>query len=407
MTGELVREAAATLRVNPLRAGLAGLAVAAAVFSITTIVTALGAVEQSARLASERAFGSETFLITRVAAEQSTRRELADKLARNPVLRRADARFLSAAGEGAVLYAPVAQRRGDVTAGALKYESAAINGTTEVMAELRDVGVARGRFLSDPDVTAAAPVIVIGADVADTLFPAHDAIGGSVRVAGRRFVVIGVQDRQGTSGGQSLDRYAWMPLTSYERVFGEDPGLQIFGRAVAKGQARAAEDFTRIALRARRSIQPGRPETFDIVSPEAARGFVSRLSERVGAAAVPISVMALLAAVVVVTNTMLVSVAQRTREIGIRRAIGGRRRAVLLEVLAEATMISLAGAVAGVAAAVVVLRVASRAVDVPLAVTPWIAWHSVMAATVSGVVAGWYPARRAARLDVIAALRQE
>lgn len=407
MIPDLVREAAGTLRGNPLRAALAGLAVAAAVFSITTIVTALGAVQQSARLASARAFGSETFLVTRVAADQSSRRELADKLARNPILRRADARFVAAAAEGVVLYAPIAQRRGDITAGALRYESAAVYGTTDVMADLRDIGIARGRFLSEADVTSAATVVVLGADVAETLFPAADPLGGAVRLGGRRFHVIGVQERQGTAAGQSLDRYAWIPLTTYERLFGADPGLQIFGRAAAKAPPDAAEDRARTALRARRSIQPGRPDTFDIVSPEAARGFVERISERVSAAAVPISVMALLAAVVVVTNTMLVSVAQRTREIGIRRAIGGNRRAVLLEVLFEAAMISIAGSVAGVAAAIAVLRLASGAVDVPLVVTPWIAWHSVMAATVSGVVAGWYPARRAARLDVIAALRQE
>lgn len=407
MIRDLLREAAETLRGNPLRAALAALAVAAAVFAITAIVTALGAVERSARAASERAFGSETFLITRVAAQQSSRRELADKLARNPVLRRADARALAGSDEGGVAYAPLAQRRGDVTAGALRYEAAAINGTTEALAELRDVSVARGRFVSDADVAAAAPVMVIGADVADALFPAADPLGGAVRTAGRRFIVIGVQARQGTAGGQSLDRSAWMPLTTFERVFGADPGLQIFARGAATAGTEAAEDRARIALRARRAIQPGRPDTFDIVSPEAARGFVARLSERVSAAGVPISIMALLAAIVVVTNTMLVSVAQRTHEIGIRRAVGGSRRTVLLEVLVESAMISLAGAVAGVAAAVAVLRLASGAVDLPLTVTPWIAMHSVMAATVSGIAAGWYPARRAARLDVIAALRQD
>ncbi len=407
MIRDLVREAAGTLWANPLRAALAALAVAAAVFAITTIVTALKAAESSARLASERAFGSETFLVARVAADQSSRRALADKLARNPVLKRADARALASVAQDSVIYAAIAQRRGDVTSGPLKYEDAAINGTTDMMATLRDIAVDRGRFLSDGDVTGAAPVAVIGADIAETLFPAADPLGAAVRIGGRRFVVIGVQARQGSAAGQSLDRSAWIPLTTYERVFGADPALQIFGRATATGQIESAEDRARIALRARRSIQPGRPDTFDIVSPEAARGFVARLSERVGAAGVPISIMALLAAVIVVTNTMLVSVAQRTREIGIRRAVGGTRRAVLTEVLIESTMISLAGAIAGVAVAIGVLHLASGAFDTPLAVTPWIAWHSVMAATVSGIAAGWYPARRAACQDVIAALRQE
>jgi len=407
MTRDLAREAVATLRANPLRASLAALAVAAAVFAVTAIVTALGAVEQSARQASARAFGSDTFLMTRAAADQSGRRELAAKLERNPVLRRADARALATHAAGEALYAPIAQRRGHVTAGPLRFENAAINGTTDVLGDVRDIGLARGRFLADADVTNAAPVIVLGADIADALFPAGDPIGGTVRAGGRRFTVIGVQARQGTAGGQSLDRSAWIPLTTYERVWGADPGLQIFARAAIEGQTQAAEDRARVTLRARRAIQPGRPDTFDIVSPEAARGLVARLSERVGAAGVPISIMALLAAVVVVTNTMLVSVAQRTHEIGIRRAIGGTRRAVLLEVLLESALIALAGGAAGVAGAIGALRIAAGAFDVPLHVTPSIALGSVAAAAASGIIAGWYPARRAAGLDVIAALRQE
>jgi putative ABC transport system permease protein len=160
-------------------------------------------------------------------------------------------------------------------------------------------------------------------------------------------------------------------------------------------------------MRARRHLGPGAPDTFDLITPEASRNFVAAITERLGAAAPPISIMALIAAIVVVTNTTLVSVTQRTREIGIRRAIGARRSSILVETLAESGVIALAGGIVGLAAAAVVLSFASGSLAIPLALDWPTMAGSLSAAGLSGIVAGWYPARRATSLDVITALRQE
>jgi putative ABC transport system permease protein len=403
----LAAEALATVRANPLRTSLAMLAVAAAVATVAVTATALQGIERSARLTSVRAFGSETFVIARVFPGQAGRRELENKLARNPEITRSDARFLDRHAGAAVLYAPLAQRPADVVAGGRRFENAAVNGTSAALERLRDLSVARGRFLLPSDDARGAQVVVLGADVADTLFPGIDPLGGVVRIGGRGFTVVGLQARQGTAGGMSLDRYAWIPVTTFERVFGAAAGLQIFARG-AEGTAYVeAEDRARVALRARRHLSPGEADTFDLLSPQAARSFVARLSERISAAAVPISVMALLAAAVVVINTMLVSVAQRTREIGVRRAIGGARRDVMLEVLAESTMIAVAGGLVGTALAAALLRLGAALTGIPLPLEPTTAAVSIGAAGLSGVAAGWYPARRAASIDVIAALRHE
>jgi putative ABC transport system permease protein len=160
-------------------------------------------------------------------------------------------------------------------------------------------------------------------------------------------------------------------------------------------------------MRARRRLSPGVPETFDLITPEASRGFVASIAGRLGAAGPPIALMALLGAIVVVTNTTLVSVTQRTREIGIRRALGASRASILVETLAESSGIALVGGAAGVLIAAAVVGAASSRVDIPLALEwPTLA-GSVAAAAAAGVAAGWYPARRAASLDVITALRQE
>jgi putative ABC transport system permease protein len=224
---------------------------------------------------------------------------------------------------------------------------------------------------------------------------------------GRRFTVIGIQERQGQSGGVSLDKYVWIPLLAFERAFGAPRTVQIFAKAADDRPSVVGEDRARISLRARRTLEPGEPDNFDILTPDAARSFVANLSERIGAAAGPISLMALLAAIVVVTNTVLVSVTQRTREIGLRRAVGARRTQIMREVLAESLLMAAVGGLAGSATAVTLVAVLARALDLPLVVEPATVFVSVAASALSGLAAGWYPARRAVHLDAVTAMRTE
>jgi putative ABC transport system permease protein len=405
---EGVAQGHSSVSSNPLRAGLGALAVAVAVATIVVVVTALDGLGRYARVTGARAFGSDTFLLAQIAtAGQITRRELADKQQRNPPVGRPDLRFLERHAGGDVTYAVTVQRVGDVTAGSRKFEQAAVSGTTPTLAELRDLGIGQGRFLQPHELERGAQVAVIGADIADELYPGGDALGRVIRVAGRRFEVVGVQMRLGASGGTSLDRFVWMPLTTFERIYGPPATLSIFGRAKEGVATGAAEDLARSALRAKRQLQPGVADNFDLLSPEAARDFVLRLSERVGAAAAPISAMALLAAIVVIANTTLVSVAQKTREIGVRRALGATRAQIMREVVAEAMLVSCAGGVVGTLFTAAAVSLLARALEIDIVVhATTVAW-AIGAAALSGLLAGYYPARRATRIDVIAAVRAE
>jgi putative ABC transport system permease protein len=405
---EALGQAARTALAHPLRSGLGALAMAVGVATVAVVITALQGVADFARATTARTFGSDTFVLARIASPGSIgRRELEEKLARNPVIRRSDLRFLERWAGDEVLYAPSAQRSGEATAGARKFENAAITGTSAALAEIRDVGLARGRFLSREDEARAAAVAVIGADVADALYPGLDAVGRPVRVGGRRFEVVGVQSRLGAAAGASQDRYVWLPLSAYERVFGAPETLQVFARARDTQRTTAAEDRTRTTMRARRHLSPGVADTFDLLSPTAARGFVASLTERVSAAAVPLSAMALLASIVVVTNTTLVSVTQRTREIGVRRALGATRRQIEREVVLESALVAMVGGGAGLLAVLALASAVQAGAGVPLAVAPGTALWSFSSAALAGVLAGLYPARRAARIDIIAAVRAE
>ena len=404
---ESVAQALATIRAHPRRSALAGLAMAAAVATTAVVQTGLTGLARSAREASARAFGSDSFVITRVAAGTASRRVLAEKNDRNPNITRPDVRFLTRVAADRLLYAATVQRAADVSAGGRTFESAALNGTQATLFEIRDVGIERGRPFTTREDADGAQVVVAGQEVIDALFPAVDPLGQAVRIAGRRFVIVGIMARQGTSGGVSLDRYLWMPITAFERAFGAAPSLQVFAKPIDVARTGAAEDHARGSMRARRQLRPSAADTFDLITPEASRTFVAAITERLGAAGPPISIMALIAAVVVVSNTTLVSVTQRTREIGIRRAVGARRRSVVAETLAESSLVAVAGGLVGLGAAAAMLWLVSGVMAVALALEWPTMLGSLAAAGMSGIAAGWYPARRAAALDIISALRQE
>ncbi len=408
VASEALGQAARTAAAHPLRSTLGALAMAVGVATVAIVVTAIDGLAGFARLTTARTFGADTFVLARIASPGSIgRRELEEKLERNPVIRRSDLRFLERWAGDSVLYAALARRSGVVTAGGRKFEGAAITGTSAALAEIRDLGVERGRFFSREDEARAAAIAVIGSDVADALFPGLDPLDRRLRVSGRLFQVVGVQSRLGTMGETSQDRSVWMPLTAWERLYGAAESLRILARARDVSRTSQAEDSSRATFRARRRLLPGVSDTFDLQSPTTARGFVASLTDRLSAAAAPLSIMALLASIVVVTNTTLVSVTQRTREIGVRRALGATRGQIVHEVILESTLIALGGGVAGLVAVLVLTLAVQTASALPLAPTVKTVLWSFVAASLAGVLAGLYPALRASRIDVVTAMRAE
>jgi putative ABC transport system permease protein len=400
-------QAAAAARGNRMRTGLAALATAAAVATMVIVISGLDGVARYARETGARTFGTEAFVVAQVSSGQLSRKELAARLERNPPIRRADARFLQRVDGDLVIYAPTAQRNAQVVAGNRKFENASVNGTAATLPDIREIEIGAGRFFSRTEEGEAAQVAVIGADVAEALFPDGRILGRRVRLAGRAFDVVGVVTRQGQAGGVTLDRYVYIPLPAYERAFGATGTLQVFARGSIGVDTLRAEDRAHASMRARRQLAPGEADSFDIITPAAARTFVLQLAARIGVAALPISIMALIAAVVVVTNTVLVSVTERTRDIGIRRAVGAPRSQILAEVLAEALLTALLGGVAGVAIAAGALTAAAAAFDIPLAPSAGTIAAALLAAIGTGLSAGYFPARKAARLDIVAAMHAE
>ena len=264
-----------------------------------------------------------------------------------------------------------------------------------------------GRYFTQTEADAARPVAVIGWDIKDELFPHVDAVGRMINVEGKPFRVIGTMARQGSSFGQSQDRFVLVPLGSFRRAFGMTRGVDMFVEASDEASRKDVEDAVRVVLRARRGTPFGAPDPFGLVDAEALSALWKSITFSAFALVIWISSISLVVGGVAIANTMFASVVERTHEIGVRKALGARRRDLHRQFLFEAVLLSFVGGVLGVALGWLAAQAVGAWSPFPARVTPFLVMTGLSVATLSGLLAGWLPAVRAARLDPIVALREE
>jgi len=251
---------------------------------------------------------------------------------------------------------------------------------------------------------------VIGDGVKSALFPGDESpLGKTVRIEGIEFTVVGVQEKLGSSFGRDQDKSAYIPDTAFERMYGPGNGFALFGRA-RPGLGLSmndALDETRVALRARFHARPGQEDNFDTLTPDAIRGFIDQLLGMVAAIVVPVTCISLVVGGIVIMNIMLVSVTERTREIGVRKSLGARHSDVMMQILIEAVVLAMMGGALGVALGALVTVMLGKIFELSLSITPAYVVLSIAVSSIVGVISGWYPASRAAKLDPVVALRAE
>jgi putative ABC transport system permease protein len=269
------------------------------------------------------------------------------------------------------------------------------------------MGIAKGRAFSESEIQDQAAVMVIGPDLADSLFGDIDAVGQEVRLKGRSFQVIGVMTKKGGFAGPGYDNTGIIPIGLFFELFGKNRSLNVSMQAVSSADLQRAQDGVELLMRHRHALRPEQESDFTIYSNESATATFNQISNVVTAASFGVCLLSLVVGGIGILNIMLVSVTERTHEIGVRKALGARRSRILSQFATEAVMLSLLGGVAGVALGFFVAFLGRWALGFPTSVPSWAVVVALLMSSGVGLVFGIYPASRAANLDPVEAMRAD
>jgi len=268
--------------------------------------------------------------------------------------------------------------------------------------------IAAGRSFSDPEQVDGRGVVVLGLDVADRLFPDMDPLNQTIRIRGRPFTVIGLLQRRGSMLGlASQDNRVVIPLSAFQVIFGRNRSVNISVQAKEAGLVGKAQDEVVNLLRRRRHVAPNEESNFEIFTNDSVTRSFNSLSQVITAASFGVCILSLIVGGIGILNIMLVSVTERTREIGIRKALGAKRRRILGQFATEAVALSLVGGVIGIVLGFSLAFLGRWMLDFPTSVPAWAVGVSLLMSSGVGLLFGIYPAARAARLDPVEAMRSE
>jgi putative ABC transport system permease protein len=394
-----------TLRAHKLRSFLTLLGV---ILAVTTLVAVMSVVNGLNLYVSDKIanLGSNAFVVDRFGI--ITNFEEWSKARKRPPLGLDDLGILREGMRLASQVAAMENTTADVRYGNSLFEDASILGVTPNYLELRSVEVSSGRALTEADELHRAPVCFIGADLVNQFFPGVDPVGKSIRAGSEQYLVVGTAKARGSVFGQSQDNFVLVPLGTYRKSWhAPDNTLTIFIQAGGPEWMPAAEDEARVLLRARRHVSYSAADPFGIIMPSSITGLWNRITGNLFGIAIWLTSVFLVVGGIVIMNIMLASVTERTREIGLRKSLGARRRHIVMQFLVESSFLAAVGGVAGIVLAFGIQQLVRVTTPIPITMPMNAVVMSLTLSTVVGLFFGIYPAMRAARLDPIEALRAE
>jgi putative ABC transport system permease protein len=402
---ETLRLALDALRAHKLRSFLTLLGV---ILAVTTLVAVMSVVAGLNFYVADRVanLGANVFLVDRFGIITSEDEWV--KAQKRPLVTLEEFEWLHDNMKTAARIAAAGYVTTDLRRGGLLLENTQITGATANYTELRNIGLASGRYITDADDRHHSPICFIGTDVAKKFFPNVDPIGKSIRAGTHTYEVVGVAEPIGSAFGQSQDNYMLIPLVTYYKEWhAQNDWLAIFIQAQSTETMGATQDEARMMMRALRHLPWDAKDNFAILGSDSIMALWKQLTGNLFGVAVALTAVFLVVGGIVIMNIMLASVTERTREIGIRRSLGARKIHIILQFLTESAVLAAVGGIIGIALAYGVVALGRAATSIPMRTPISAVILSLAVSTGVGLFFGIYPAMRAAKLDPIEALRAD
>jgi putative ABC transport system permease protein len=410
--GEAIRIALQSLRTNKLRSFLTVLGILIGVSSVVAVVAITGGLD---RYMAERVLelGSKAFYVQKFPDLITSHEQFVEMMKRKNLtlddMLAVKAFCTSCSAVGGQIATTQDAKYGRTT-----QEDVRVLGITENVPRIGSVrDLVAGRHLIEDDIDHARPVAVIGADLREAFFGSAEPLGKTIMVAGHPLRVVGVAEPKGSVFGESQDNFVWIPISAFEKLFGTRRSVTIQAEAASMALLERAQDEARLAMRVRRKLTYSEPDDFSIETGESVMNFWKSATQGIYVVTFVVTAISLIVGGIVVMNIMLVSVTERIREIGVRKALGARRRDILRQFLVESVILSAVGGLLGVLGAAAFAlglghllgNMMDAAFTTPI--EPWAVALALVMSSLVGLVAGIYPAGRAAALDPVEALRNE
>jgi len=390
---------------NKLRSLLTVAGNVVAVTSIIAVVSLVQGLNASVKDAIQSEFAADAFTVQRRGLTLTE--EEAQRAESNPRVTLDDAHAIREFSSNVGMVMAQAEQGAQVKYRGESLDSINIQGVTKEYNQMPSTSIERGRPITSSEFDSGRLVVILGWGTADRLFGSLDPIDKTVTIAGAHFRVVGVAAKKGSIFGNSQDEWAAVPLDAYQRLFGARQSLQLTIRPTDAARVDAAVDDTRVALRVERRLRPKNPDNFGIMSSNAILDIYNQATSGIFAILIGVVSLSLVVGGIVIMNIMLMVVSERTREIGLRKSLGARRRDILWQILTESITLSTFGGICGTALGFLVAWVISQLSPLPAIVEPWSVLLGVSMTAIVGLFFGLYPAMRAAALDPIEALRRE
>ncbi len=404
---EAVSVALSSLRSSKLRSFLTLLGI---ILATTTLIAVMSIIHGMDLYIAQNVsdMGADGFRVFRMAFVGNwDPKKFLEYLKKNPELRREEYDFIRKQATLIREFGMQTFRRIPVSTFGDRLDGVSLQGVTANMGVITNTQVASGRFFSENDNSRHLSVAFLGSDIKDRFFPNIDAVGKTITVDGRPYEVVGVAKSQGSVFGQSRDNFVMVPIEAYFKTYGARQGISYMATAEDHSVLFQAQDEVRMLIRAFRHLRPSQDDNFAILSSDSLTQAWDQLTGAIAATAIAVVSVFMVVGGVVIMNIMLAVVTERTHEIGIRNSVGARRSDIIWKFMIESSVLSGIGGLMGVAIAWTIAAIVRNSTPVPMSMPASAVIIAVTLSTAVGLFFGIYPARQAARLDPIEALRAE